>query len=99
MDNWRKGGRIGSVYKYVDKEHNHRIGSCDWLPEDGDLCLCVGHSGDCFSSYVAMREVEGGLKKVGKFGAYVFGESLGYLEVRDFHLVQAGEIITLQVRM
>lgn len=83
-----------SVYKYIDKEHKHRMGHCEWLPSDGDLCVCIGHSGDCFNDYVAMRkQSDGTYLKVGEFGAYNFGVPCGKLDERNFHLLQAGEPI------
>lgn len=91
---WGAGGTKKAIYKYSDKEHKHRMGSCDWLPKDGDLCICVGHSGDCFSDYVAMRKTaKGTYEMVGKFGAYNFGKPVGELSDRDYHLLQAGEEI------
>lgn len=91
-----RGGH-GNVYRYDDNKHKRRMGSCKWLPSDGDLCIRVKDSGDCFHSYVAIRECEDGKwQKVGEFGAYVFGEAIIKLEDRQFHLACAGEPILLQ---
>lgn len=54
-----------------------------------------GRSGDYFHDYVAMRKGEDGLwRRVGEFGAYVFGESLGKMPDREFHLMMAGEPVS-----
>lgn len=94
MNVWGAGNRPRSIYLYKDKEHKHRMGNCAWLPKDGDLCVCVKASGDCFDDYVAMRiQKNGRYKMVGEFGAYAFGEPCGDLPNREFHLLQAGEEI------
>lgn len=91
---WGAGGVNKGVYLYIDEDHKHRMGSCEWLPKDGDLCVCVEHAGDCFSDYVAMRKQENGdYKMIGEFGAYNFGEKISELSNRNFHLLQAGESI------
>lgn len=91
---WNKGNNKREVYLYNDSEHKNRMGSCEWLPSDGDLCVCIEPSGDCFDRYVAMRkQPDGSYQKVGKFGAYAFGDSCGELPEREFHLLQAGENI------
>ncbi len=92
---WNKGNNKRRVYLYSDADHKDRMGNCDWLPEDGDLCVCIEPAGDCFDNYVAMRkQTDGSFTKVGRFGAYAFGESCGELQERDFHLLQAGEKIS-----
>lgn len=92
---WNAGNQSRAVYRYDHQEHEHRMGSCDWLPNDGDLCVCVQPSGDYFDDYVAMRQREDGMyEKVGEFGAYAFGEPCARLEKRDFYLLLAGEPIS-----
>ena len=91
------GGRGGhqNVYRYAD-EHKHRMGNCDWLPENGDLCVRSEDAGDHFHTYVAIRQRGDGMwVKCGKFGAYEFGEAIFKLDERDFHLALAGEAIRL----
>jgi hypothetical protein len=91
------GGRGGhqNVYRYTAKDRNC-MGHCDWLPEDGDLCIRTQDAGDHFHNYVAIRQREDGMwVKCGKFGAYEFGEAIFKLEERDFHLALAGEAICL----
>lgn len=91
---WGQGNTIRSIYRYDDHTHKRRMGCCDWLPSDGDLCVCISHTGDCFNDYFAVRKQEDGKYKiVGKFGAYVFGRDIGTLTERDFHLLLAGESI------
>jgi len=91
------GGRGGhqNVYRYTAKDRN-RMGHCDWLPEDGDLCIRTQDAGDHFHNYVAIRQREDGMwVKCGKFGAYEFGKVIFKLQERDFHLALAGEAIRL----
>ena len=83
---WTSGANIGTIYHYDHAQDADRIGHCAWLPNDGDLCLCVEHSGDSFYDYFALRLNDNGkLTKVGEFGAYVFGRKVGKLEKRQFH--------------
>ena len=90
-----RGGH-GNIYRYNDADHKHRMGSCKWLPKDGDLCLRVRDSGDCFHDYIALRETTAGQwGKVGEFGAYIFGEAVRKLDERTFHLACAGDPISL----
>ena len=91
---WGTGATNGIIYRYDHARDKCRIGNCEWLPEDGDLCLCVGHSGDYFHDYIALRKYgDGKMIKFGEFGAYPFGVEIGKLDKRSFHLVQAGEPI------
>jgi hypothetical protein len=75
------------------------MGSCDWLPTPGDLCLRVEDAGDCFHTYIALRKTKDGkYKRAGKFGAYVFGEAICTLDERTFHLACAGEPVRLELK-
>ena len=88
-----QGNEICGVYKYIESEHRHRIGDCK-PPNDGELCLCVVHSGDCFNSYYPLTEGDDGSFRADldrKFGAYVFGYLEGKFSDRDYHLLCAGE--------
>ena len=93
---WGRDGDIRGIYKYSHDRDGNRIGHCNWLPKDGDLCICIAHSGDYFSDYVVMRKVKGNgkVRMVGKFGAYNFGKRIGTLRKKNFHLLQAGEAIS-----
>ena len=91
---WGGGGIKKGIYKYDHKRDEHRMGGCDWLPKDGDICICTDHSGDYFSDYFVVREVKPQeFKKVGIFSAYNFSEQEGKLSERIFHLLLAGETI------
>lgn len=102
---WRQGGKIGSIYKYIKKRHHAALGYCKWIPEDGDLCLCIEHSGDCFSDYVVIRENPScffqrvgectNVRGEGDFGAYNFGKPIYKVTTREMHLLIAG--LTLQL--
>ena len=100
MSLWRVGfwgGRGGTrnVYPYSDG-YRHRLGDCEFLPRDGDLCIRTGDAGDFCHSYVAVRRRDDGkYVAAGKFGAYTFGEPLCTLDERTFHLACAGEPIDL----
>lgn len=91
----RWGAAGGEQHVFAYKGDGHRVGHCPWRPSDGDYCVRVKHSGDYFHDYVAMRKGEDGLwRRVGEFGAYVFGESLGKMPDREFHLMMAGEPVS-----
>lgn len=93
---WGVAANNCEVFRYIPLRDEHRLGHCEWLPQASDLCVCVGHSGDCFHSFVALRPVEGGRwRVVGEFGAYGFGAKLAVLDKRAFHLAQAGEAIDM----
>lgn len=93
---WNMRGGRGNMYLYIDADHKRRMGHCAWLPEEGDLCLRVCDSGDCFHSYIALRETEDGKwKKAGEFGAYAFGEVVSTLNDQTFRLACAGESVSL----
>lgn len=93
---WSGGSSDRSVYLYID-EDRERMGHCDWLPKNGDLCVCLEHSGDCFYDYMAVRKTDDEkYEKVGEFGAYNFGEKLGTLTKRCFHLLCAEEKVELE---
>lgn len=97
---WGTGNRLRCLYRYNHREAMRRIGSCDWFPEDGDLCLCTEHTGDCFNDYVVIREGDDGLYHVvGDFGAYAFGTVFCHLSKRTFHLLMAGEPIALELEI
>jgi hypothetical protein len=96
MGVWRQGNIRKNIYKYNEKLHKNRMGHCDFLPNDGDLCICVEPAGDCFDRYVVVRKCDDGCYvMVGEFGAYAFGDSCGTVNDREFHLLQAGEQVRL----
>lgn len=97
---WTPGNRSQSLYRYCDKEHQDRMGYCKYLPNDGDLCLCVGHTGDCFDDYVVLWVDDDGLYSVlYEFSAYKFGEEICNLSNRAFHLLLAGESLALELEI
>lgn len=88
---WNPGNKKKHIYRYVHDLHKNRIGNCNWKPMDGDLCLCIDHTGDCFNDYLVIRkQSDGRYMGVGEFGAYAFGTSCGSLDTKTFHVVQAG---------
>jgi len=92
---WNCRGGHQNVYQYDENRDKDRMGDCSWLPKHGDLCVRVADSGDCFHNYVAIRRENGKYKKVGKFGAYIFGKKICKLKDRTYHLILAGEEIEL----
>lgn len=96
----RPGNNARSIYRYIHAEHKGRMGYCEHLPSDGDLCLCVEHAGDCFDNYVKLWVDDDGLYSVlFEFGAYCFGEVVCTLSDRVFHLLLAGEPIALELEI
>jgi hypothetical protein len=91
---WRAPATLRGVYRYA-AEHRERMGNCEWLPSEGDLCVIEALSGDCFYDYLALRRVADGpdagkYKRVGRFGAYVFGERTCVLDPDTWHQAGAG---------
>lgn len=95
MSEWGQGASIGTIYLYNNKLDEGRIGHCQFKPADGDLCLCVEHSGDYFYDYIAIRRSGRKWKAAGRFGAYVFGQSIAKTNERQFCLLQEGLAVAL----
>lgn len=85
---WNSGDVCASnVVRYSEARDRRRMGACKWLPSDGDLCVCIALSGDCFYRYVAVRKGDDGIyRKVGAFGAYFFGEGVRNIDT-DWFLI------------
>jgi len=99
MGVWGNGNSIRGIYRYYDEKHKRRMGSCSWLPKDGDLCLCTGHTGDYFNDYVALKKTKGGkYQKHHRFGAYTFGKRLMYIPEKKFHLLLGGMKVDLAIK-
>lgn len=80
---------------YLTKNKN-RLGDCKWLPKDGDIVLCVKHSGDCFNDYRVLRKQDHATwKLVEEFSAYAFGTIMMTVIDCKYHLLMAGEPVTL----
>lgn len=88
---WGHGAKIGAVYRYSHADHACRMGHNERQPGNGDLCLCVRHSGDCFYDYAVLRFDHGQWTVEFKFGAYAFGTPELELSTRAVHLLLAGE--------
>lgn len=97
MGNERHNTRIGHVYR-MGKDCIHRCGS-GWYRgrlKEGDLLLCVGHSGDCFSDYLLIEEISYAdrlaLRRVlsERIGAYDFGTVAYRLDFDQFHRLAGG---------
>jgi hypothetical protein len=93
---WGQGASIGSIYK-VSPDDFSRVGNC-WMKgrlKDGDLILCIEHSGDHFFDYVLIIPYANGMRAAlgSQFGAYTLGEEIKNLPSRDFHLLMAGEFL------
>lgn len=88
---------ITAIYKYNARDKD-RIGKANIkTPNDGDMCLCIGHAGNGFYNYIAIKEDgNGNWLECGEFGARCFGEEVARLDKRSFYLVQAGEPIKFQ---
>lgn len=93
---WGGNAQTGKIYEYR-AEHKDRMGNCDWLPEPGDMCICMEHAGDWFYYYVALRKQPSGQwKRVGKFGAYQFGELAEHqLSEKELNLALAWRLVWL----
>lgn len=89
-------GYEGEAVLYGE-EDKLRIGDCTLLPKEGDLCLVLKQSGDCFYDYALVRKQKNGMwKKVGKFRAHSFGKRVK-MSKRNFHLLLVGDEVSLNV--
>jgi hypothetical protein len=86
----------GSLHRYSEKRGTFRMGHGVQPPGEGAVCLCIGHSGDGFHSYLVLKQgTDGFWRASDRFGAYGLGEHIGYLEPREFYLLLAGEPVQL----
>ncbi len=88
----RKGGHeVGLVVKLTAKD-NERVGN-HWMRGrllDGDLAICLEHTGDCFWDYQLLRQTKTAvgatvfeLIRGSRFGAYVLGTPHGASPTKD----------------
>lgn len=87
---WGKAYDQLGLYQITDSEYaNSRMGYCDMRGKlkDGDLALCVGHSGDYFHDFILL-DVENeyiSVRPDSKFCGYAgMGEKVGALSVAEF---------------
>ena len=94
---WRSVASNKNIYLYINKSEEDRKGNNKFFPMDGDFCLCVGHSGDCFHDYIALKKLGNGKYKMyGKYGAYGSGNKICEIDNRTYHLLQAGEEVEIE---
>ncbi len=96
MSRWGGGAIVGALYRLAEID-NDRLGNC-WMAgriKNGDLALCVQHSGDCFYDYILVKELGNGLRGLpgAAFGAYTCGEFQKEVPNRVYHLLAAGEFV------
>ncbi|MEE8577293.1 MAG: hypothetical protein V3T31_08550 [candidate division Zixibacteria bacterium] len=97
---WGGGQSIGVIY-ILSEADNDRFGS-HWFKgriKDGDVVLCVAHTGDCFYDYKLIKVYGNGLEVLDdspRMCGYGLGiESEGELTSREFHLLMAGEFVKM----
>jgi len=84
------------LFAYRDRDEN-RMGSCDWLPEPGDVCARLEKNGDGFHNYAALRKTDKGVWVLaGRFGAYSFGKQVGEIDEPTLYTALSGLPITLK---
>lgn len=96
-------GVVGKLFRIQDPK-TVRVGNC-WMAGRllaGDLILCVRHSGDCFETYVLVKEFENGLEGIpgSEWGAYGHGdaiESKTQVTADQATALSAGEFVKLSV--
>lgn len=97
---WGGGQEVGTVY-LLSVEDNKRFGS-HWFAgriKDGDVALCVEHTGDCFYDYKLLLVFANGLE-IAKDSPGLCGYGLGRrvageLSAREYHLLMAGEFLRM----
>lgn len=87
-------GLVGALWRIVNPK-SVRIGDCfmDGRLKQGDLWLGIAHSGDCFQTYMFIKEYSNCL--VGEpehhFGAYGIGDSMFVpLNEGEFQTLKSG---------
>lgn len=91
MRNWGGGRDVGCVIRFTEAD-NHRLGNNEPRVSlrDGDLALCVRHSGDYFYDYRLLVRTPQDQYTLGTaFGAYECGMSQK-IPGQKFHLLMAG---------
>jgi hypothetical protein len=97
MGNWGSGAEIGALYR-IRPEDFGRVGCC-WMAgrlKDGDLVLCVAHSGDCFFDYILIYEYANGIEGIpgSSFGAYTLGSKVDYTpSAKACAMLKRGEFV------
>ena len=90
-------GMVGNLWR-INNPYSVRVGDCflKGRLKNGDLFLCTEHSGDCFQTYIYVKEYENCLVAEPKwnFGSYGIGDSEKVeLTDREFEMLKAGEIV------
>lgn len=107
MNDWRTDEHYPGLLLVIAEKDFSRVGNC-WMKgrlKVGDLILCMKHAGDCFWKY-AIVENHFTLASTGRqgyllvaasaFGAYTLGTPYEFQPTtREFHLLMAGETISL----
>lgn len=87
---WRNPNHVGWLYVASESCFGH--GQAGKGIKDGDLVLCIRHSGDCFYDFILVTESEPG-RLTGhpetRIGSYALGFHCGISE-REYHLLAAG---------
>lgn len=85
---------VGNLYR-IKNPDSVRIGNCflEGRLKKGDLFLCTQHSGDCFQSYIYVKEYSDCLESRPQwsFGSYGIGDS-EIIELKDgeFDILKGG---------
>lgn len=87
-------GLVGNLWRIGDPK-SVPVGNCFLAGrlKEGDLFLCVAHSGDCFQDYIYVEEYDNCL--VGKpkwsFGSYGIGDAQKVeITTREFNILKGG---------
>ena len=99
--NWRSCGNNGLVF-VVEQEDIEWMGG-GWMRgriRPGEVCLRIGHSGDCFHQYILLEFGENFIKGIpgSEYGAYYRGgKEINWKPSRtEYNLLCAGEYITIE---
>lgn len=90
-------GYVGNLFK-VNNPYTIRVGNSffEGRIRKGDMILCVGHSGDCFQTYMFIEDRGNGIKahRHYKFGSYGAGDSTRIeIEPETFQALIIGEFV------
>lgn len=87
-------GLVGSLWRINNPASVH-IGNCflGGRLKKGDLFLCIEHSGDCFQTYIYIKEYSNCLESEPKwdFGSYGIGDATRIeITPEDFEVLKKG---------
>lgn len=94
---WGGGNRIGALY-YMRKHDLHRVGNSFMKGRlhEGDIVMCIAHTGDCFYDYILIEYGQNFIKGIlnSRFGAYAMEDTLMEVSEKEYHQIMTGDFVS-----